>query len=85
MLQMGKKQFLSMWFSGPARNKTPRLSNSPGTPLPSVGRAVAELSCSQGLGTGTGLSHEDVAEETEADDDHTKPNPSSPLFSGVQI
>lgn len=31
---MGKKQFLSMWFSGPARNKSPRLWNSPGTPLP---------------------------------------------------
>lgn len=35
---MGKKQFLSMRFSGPARKKTPRLSDSPGTPLPSVGR-----------------------------------------------
>lgn len=35
---------------------------------------------------GAGLSHQDAAEEAEADDDHTKPNPLlPPLFWGPKI
>lgn len=87
---MGKKQFLSMWFSGPARNKSPRLWNSPGTPLPWLWlSSLAPRALGQELwqpGAGCWFVTQDVAEETEADDDHTKPNPLlPPLLWGPKI
>lgn len=87
---LAKSWFSPCDFSGPIRSKSPGLSNRPGTPVPSVGRVVAELptlgwalllpslrDTSGDLELGGRLSREGEAEETEADDNHTK---SSPLF-----
>lgn len=95
VLHISDELFLAVWFSGPIRNKSPGFSSGSGRPLPPVGRAVAELltcgralllpglwdvSCGD-LELGGRLSQEDAAEETEADDNRSKSQPSLPRSS----
>lgn len=88
---MGQKAIPVHVVSRPSQEEKPQIVKQPWDTS-----AIAEMWLSspaprawgQELGSlelGAGLSHEDVAEETEAEDDHTKPNPLLPPFSGVQI